>query len=206
MADFSLSSLQRWNTRYGADGLLFGAAPNRYLQSKAAYFKPGMSALCIADGEGRNSVWLAGLGLCVDAFDISDVGIGKARALAAQAGVQVNYQVSSCDQWPWQSESHDAVVAIFMQFADPDMRKRLFESMRRALRPGGILVLLGYSPQQLVYKTGGPGELDHLYTTDLLTSAFSDLSILELESFEEILNEGSGHCGQSALIGLVARA
>jgi SAM-dependent methyltransferase len=98
------------------------------------------------------------------------------------------------------------VVAVFIQFADPAMRGRLFASMKRALRPGGILVLLGYNPQQLVYKTGGPGVLDHLYTPDLLIDAFGDLNILELESFEESLTEGSGHCGQSALIGLVARA
>jgi len=162
------------------------------------------SVLCVADGEGRNSVWLAGQNHQVHAYDISEVGVAKALQLAADAGVSVDFNVSSCDEWRWAPHSHDAVVAIFIQFADPAMRSRLFANMARALRPGGVLILQGYTPKQLEYKTGGPGELSHLYTVDLVRDAFKDLTIHELVEYEAELNEGSRHAGRSALLGMVA--
>ena len=112
---------------------------------------------------------------------------------------------TSCDDWPWQAGSHDAVVAIFVQFADPAMRARLFQHMQAALKPGGLLVLQGYTPKQLDYRTGGPGELSHLYTAAMLREAFAALQIDELVEYEAELQEGSRHAGTSALVGLVAR-
>ena len=140
--------------------------------------------LCVADGEGRNSVWLARQGFVVQAFDIAELGVTKARALAAEAGVVVDYQVADCDQYPWAEASHDAVVAIFVQFADPALRQRLFAHMVRALKPGGLLVLQGYTPRQLDHKTGGPGQLAHLYTPELVRDAFSALQTIELVDYE----------------------
>jgi hypothetical protein len=97
------------------------------------------------------------------------------------------------------------VVAIFVQFADPSMRERLFSNMVKCLKPGGILVLQGYTPQQLAYKTGGPPNLSHLYTKSMLGEAFASMEIVDLHEYEEELNEGTRHCGRSALVGLVAR-
>lgn len=161
--------------------------------------------LCVADGEGRNSVALASRGMQVDAFDISSVGVGKARKLAEAAGVSVDYSVSDCDTWPWPADTYDGIAAIFVQFADPAMRERLFANMIRALKRGGLLVLQGYTPRQLDYKTGGPGVLSHLYTAQMLREAFSAMEIIELREYEAELNEGERHRGTSALIGLVAR-
>ncbi|MFL6719807.1 MAG: class I SAM-dependent methyltransferase, partial [Burkholderiaceae bacterium] len=144
-------------------------------------------------------------GLTVDAFDISPVGVDKARRLARDAGVDVAYHVSGCDDWPWQAQVYDYVVAIFVQFADPEMRDRLFASMVQALKPGGVLVLQGYTPRQLEYKTGGPGLLEHLYTEDMLYTVFAGLRILDMRSYDALLNEGSRHSGMSALIGMVAQ-
>lgn len=194
-----------WNQRFSVDDYVFGREPNAFLRDQAHHIAPGGRVLCVADGEGRNSVWLAQLGLQVEAFDISAVGVAKARKLAEEAGVKVDYTVSDCDTWPWAVASHDAVVAIFIQFADPAMRARLFEHMVQALKPGGVLVLQGYTPAQLQHKTGGPGELSHLYTADLLREAFAALEIVELVDYEAELNEGARHVGRSALIGLVAR-
>jgi SAM-dependent methyltransferase len=118
--------------------------------------------------------------------------------------VCVDYTVSDCEQWNWTAQSHDGVVAVFIQFADPAMRARLFANMVRALKPGGVLILQGYTPGQLEYNTGGPGELSHLYTADLLREAFQDLRIVELIEYEAELNEGARHVGRSALLGLVA--
>ena len=161
--------------------------------------------LCVADGEGRNSVWLARQGWVVDAFDIAEVGVAKARRLAADAGVVVNYAVADGDAFAWPEAVYDGVAAIFIQFADPALRQRLFARMVRSLKPGGALVLQGYTPRQLVYRTGGPPHASHLYTAEMLRHAFADLDIVELREYEAEVAEGNGHLGRSALVGLVAR-
>ena len=195
-----------WNRRFSADGFLFGTEPNAWMSEHAgALWQPGQRVLCVADGEGRNSVWLAQRGLRVDAFDIAELGVAKARRLAAERGVTVNFAVSDCDGYPWQDAAYDGVVAVFVQFADPAQRARLFGKMAGCLKPGGALLLQGYTPKQLEYKTGGPGVLSHLYTADMLRDALAGLEITEMREYEAELAEGSGHCGRSALIGVVAR-
>ena len=159
----------------------------------------------MADGEGRNSVWLAEQGLRVSAFDFSPVGVAKARRLAAQRGVEIHHEVASVYDWPWPQASFDVVAAIFVQFADPAMRSFMFERMARALKPGGLLLVEGYTPKQLEYRTGGPSKLENLYTADLLRKAFEDLEILELREYEAELGEGAAHAGMSAVIDVVAR-
>jgi SAM-dependent methyltransferase len=161
--------------------------------------------LSVADGEGRNSVWLARQGLRVDAFDIAEVGVAKARRLAAEAGVSVDFMVADCDSYAWPHAAYDGVAAIFIQFADPALRQRLFDHIVASLKPGGTLLLQGYTPKQLDYRTGGPPQASHLYTPELLREAFADLDIVELREYEADVAEGSGHRGRSALIGLVAR-
>jgi SAM-dependent methyltransferase len=194
-----------WNQRFAGETLIFGEAPNEYLRAQRARLPRSGRALCVADGEGRNSVWLAEQGLQVDAFDIAELGVAKARQLAQRRGVAVNYAVADCDGVAWPQAAYDLIAAIFVQFADPPMRRRLFANMVRALRPGGLLVLQGYSPGQLRYRTGGPQRIDHLYTEQMLREAFAGLEILELRSYDAELREGTQHSGMSALIGMVAR-
>lgn len=207
----------QWNQRYAtADGYLFGTEPNQWLARHANVWSSGQRVLCVADGEGRNSVWLAQQGLQVEAFDIAEVGLDKARRLAADRGVRVDFTQADVDGYAWpdapgassdcsDDRRFDGVAAIFVQFAHPELRARMFERIVRALKPGGRLVLQGYTPRQLEYRTGGPGQLDHLYTEDLLRQAFAALDIEVLESYEAQVDEGAGHRGLSALVGLVAR-
>lgn len=194
-----------WNQRYAGDGFLFGTEPNAWLKAQAAAFPPGGRVLCVADGEGRNSVWLARQGYVVEAFDIAERAVHKARAFAAREGVVVNFEVADCDSHAWPEAAYDGVAAIFVQFADPAMRARLFERIVRSLRPGGVLVLQGYTPRQLEYRTGGPPFVSHLYTEAMLRESFVGLTIVELREYEADVQEGEGHRGRSALIGLVAR-
>ena len=196
---------QSWNRRFEGEGFHFGTEPNAWLAEHAGAWSPGERVLCVADGEGRNSVWLAGRGLQVDAFDIAPVGVEKARRFATTQGVAVNYAVADCDGFDWKAGHYDAVAAIFVQFADPPMRERLFANMKRCLKPGGLLVLQGYTPKQLDYGTGGPPFVSHLYTPALLREAFADMEIVTLREYEAELAEGKGHRGRSALVGLVAR-
>lgn len=194
----------RWNRRFEGDDFVFGTEPNQWLRGHVGTFPYRSRILCVADGEGRHSVWLARQGFQVDAFDISEVGLAKASKLAASAGVSVNYQLADCDGFAWPSAAYDGIAAIFVQFAAPDSRKRLFARMIASLKPGGTLILQGYTPKQLEYKTGGPSALSHLYTETMLREAFRELEIIELREYETELSEGSGHHGRSALIGMVA--
>ena len=119
-----------WNRRFAEADYLFGTAPNEWLRGHAAVWAPGARVLSVADGEGRNSVWLAGQGLVVDAFDIAEAGVAKARRLAVENGVSVNFTVADCDSYAWPLASCDGVAAIFVQFADPEQRKRLFQRIQ----------------------------------------------------------------------------
>jgi SAM-dependent methyltransferase len=194
-----------WNRRFEGDGFLFGTEPNVWLSEHIDVWPTGGRILCVADGEGRNSVWLARKGFIVDAFDIAEAGVAKAYRLAARAGVTVNFTVADCDEYPWQLSAYDGVAAIFVQFAAPEQRRRLFNRVAASLKPGGALILQGYTPKQLEYGTGGPPFLSHLYTAELLRAALDGLDVLELSEYEADVNEGSGHKGRSALIGMVAR-
>jgi len=199
------AELDRWNQRFSAPDYVFGTAPNAFLAANAARLKAGQRALCVADGEGRNSVWLAEQGLDVTAFDFSPIGLDKARRLAATRGVSVQYELASVYDWSWPVAVFDVVAAIFVQFADPPMRTFMFERMARALKPGGLLLVEGYTPKQLQYGTGGPKQVDQLYTERLLRESFRGFDVLELREYEAELDEGSRHRGMSAVIDLVAR-
>jgi SAM-dependent methyltransferase len=194
-----------WDARYADEGFLFGTEPNAFLVAHRHLIPPGGRVLCVADGEGRNSAWLAGQGLLVDAFDASPVGVAKARRLAAARGVQVRHGVASVDDWEWPERAYDAVAAIFVQFAPPPMRGRMFERILRALRPGGVLLLEGYSLGQLAHRTGGPRVPDQLYTVERLREELSAFAIETLREHEQELDEGPRHSGLSAVIDVVAR-
>ena len=202
--DFT-DALERWNERFALPGYLFGLEPNAFLVKQSARLRPGSRVLCVADGEGRNSTFLAATGHAVTAFDLSPVAVEKARALAAQRGLEVDFNVAGTDTWEWAAERYDAVAAIFIQFAAPTQRQALFAGMWRTLRQGGLLLLQGYTPKQLEYRTGGPDKLDHLYTAELLRELLPQAQWLELTEHEAVLAEGNGHHGRSALIDAVAR-
>ncbi len=194
-----------WDERYAADHYIFGTDPNAFLASQAALIRPGMRALSIADGEGRNGVWLAEQGANVHAIDVSPVALDKARKLAAERGVELEFELADALDWNWPEAAYDLVAAIFIQFAPPPERDRIMAGIRRCLKPGGVLVLQGYTPKQLEYGTGGPPLAENMYTVDLLRDWFGDWDILHLSEHESMISEGSHHHGMSALIDLVAR-
>ncbi len=198
-------ALLRWEERFSIDEYLFGEGPNGYLASKAALLARDSRALSIADGEGRNSVWLAEQGLQVDAFDFSPTGVRKAERLARNRGVRVHFHVSDMFQWSWKPSTYDVVAAIFIQFLKPGERDRLFPLIRQTLKPGGLLILQGYRLEQLRYRTGGPPEPDQLYSEAMIREALEDMDLLEITSYDEQIMEGRGHSGMSALMGVVAR-
>ena len=194
-----------WDERYAVEDYIFGTAPNVFLVSQAARLHAGNSALAVADGEGRNGVWMAQQGLDVLSVDSSGVAQAKARKLAAERGVTLRFELADLLSWDWGEARFDVIAAIFIQFADAAGRALQFAGIRRALKPGGVLLLQGYTPRQLEFKTGGPPALDNLYTEPMLRAAFGDWEIQHLRVYDEVIQEGNHHAGMSALIDLVAR-
>jgi len=201
-----MSELDRWNERFTAPGYLFGTRPNAFLASQAHRLTAGAKALSIADGEGRNGVFLAERGLDVLAVDFSPIALAKSRELAASRGVALRTeQADILGGWTWPGGAFDVVVAIFVQFATADEQPALFANIKRALKPGGLLLMQGYRPEQLAYATGGPKTVGNLYTRALLESAFADFADLDIREHDDVVNEGRGHNGMSALIDLVGK-
>jgi len=201
-----MSELERWEGRFAAPGYLFGTEPNAFLARQAGLLRPGLKALSVADGDGRNGVWLAQQGLDVHSVDFSPTALAKAEKLAAGRGVAIRTeQADLLAGWAWPVEAYDVIVGIFFQFAPPPQRAAIFNGIRQALKPGGLLLIEGYGPKQLEYGTGGPKQLDQLYTKDLLMEFFGDFSELSIEEYDAEVDEGEGHVGMSALIDLVGR-
>jgi cyclopropane fatty-acyl-phospholipid synthase-like methyltransferase len=149
-------------------------------------------------------VWLAKQGLEVTAVDFSPVALAKSRKLAAREGVAVKTECADLLTWNWGLARFDLVAVIFIQFG-PAERAIFFERLKAALKPGGLVMLQAYTPKQLEYRTGGPPQLDHLYTEAMLRELFADCTVLQLREHEDVLHEGKRHVGRSALIDLVAR-
>ncbi|MEJ2375448.1 MAG: class I SAM-dependent methyltransferase [Pseudolabrys sp.] len=199
------SELQRWEERFAKPGYIFGTAPNKFLEDHAHLLKKGQKALAIADGEGRNGVFLAEQGLDVLSVDFSPIARDKARKLAKERGVTLRIEQVDIIEWDWPPEVFDVVAAIFFQFCPPPERDKIFAGIKKTLKPGGLLLLEGYGPKQLEYKTGGPPFLENLYTRELLEKAFADFSQIDVRAYDAEIDEGPGHSGMSALVDLVGR-
>lgn len=198
-----MSDLDHWQARYASEEYRFGTAPNAFLAAQAKLLPKSGKALAIADGEGRNGVFLAERGLDVLSLDFSPNAQEKARKLAAARGVTLRVEQGDVIAWPYPADTFDVVAAIFFQFAAPAQRSRIFAGIKRTLKKGGLLLLEGYRPKQLEYKTGGPSQVENLYTREILETAFGDFASLDIREYDAELHEGAGHGGMSALIDVV---
>ncbi|MFN3936614.1 MAG: class I SAM-dependent methyltransferase [Gemmobacter sp.] len=194
-----------WNDRYATPEYIFGTAPADFLRRVAPLIPAGAEVLCLADGEGRNSVWLAERGCRVTATEPSANALAKARALAAARDVAVDFRQVPVEDWDWRAEAFDAVAGIFIQFAGPDLRARIHAGIAHTLRPGGLVLLHGYALRQPAYGTGGPRDAAHLYDLPALRADFPGWEVLVAQDHDADLNEGTRHVGRSALVDFVAR-
>ena len=199
------AEFDRWQERFSTPDYAFGKEPNEFLVRCRPLLPRSGKVLAVADGEGRNGVWLARQGLDVLSLDFSPAAQVKARALAAEHRVAVTFVEADVHAWPYPDEAFDAVVEIFTQFSTPPERERKWAGMRRALKRGGLLIVQGYTPKQLDYGTGGPKQVEQLYTRDMLMRAFGDFADVNLVEEERTLREGPAHSGMSAVIGLTGR-
>jgi SAM-dependent methyltransferase len=200
----TMSELERWETRFSASGYAFGKEPNAFLKAQAHQLPRSGTALSVADGEGRNGVWLAEQGLDVLTIDFAPAGLAKAQALAAERGVKLRTELADVTNWRWPQAAFDVIAAIFI-FVEPPERPAFFANLKRALKPGGLLLMQGYRPEQLTYRTGGPPNAERMYTRTILEQGFGDMAQLDISEHDSAIREGTAHVGMSALIDLVAR-
>lgn len=195
-----------WDDRYGESGYAYGTVPNQFLTEQKHRLKPGMKTLVVGDGEGRNGVWLATQGLDVLSIDLSPVGLEKAQALASQQQVQIQALCTDLTTWDWVEAEYDLVVSIYVHFA-PEVRQQIHRSMLKALKPGGLMILEAFNPEQLQYQreynSGGPPVLEMLYQAEMLKEDFAGGEIIELTEIITNLQEGQYHDGKASVIRLV---
>jgi len=199
----SSADFVHWEKRYAAADYLYGTEPNAFLKAQASLLPRTGKALAVADGEGRNGVWLAEQGLDVLSVDFSPTAQAKAKALAERRGVAVSFLTADVTAWDWPTAAFDVIVVIFIQFAGPPGRRRIFAGIRQALKPGGLLLLQGYRTEQIAYGTGGPSEVENLYTEAMLREEFGSFGKLENKAHDSVISEGSRHSGMAAVVDLV---
>lgn len=203
---FTSHTSKFWDDRYREADYAYGVVPNQFLIGQQHRLKPGMKALAVGDGEGRNGVWLASQGLQVLSVDLSLLGIAKAQKLATQQGVQLQTECADLTTWNWLQAEYDVVVSIYLHFA-PNVREQMHQSMLKALKPGGLLLLEAFNPDQIQYQrdynSGGPPVLEMLYNPQMLRQDFSGGEILELTETDTELREGQYHHGRASVIRMV---
>jgi len=192
-----------WNDRYAAAGHVYGETPNAFLAEVAPRIPAG-PVLCLAEGEGRNAVHLAALRHPVTAIDQSEVGLAKARRLAAARGVQIETKVASLEDFPIQPGAWAAIVAIFAHLP-PALRRKVHQASVMGLQPGGYFILEAYTPAQLAFGTGGPKSPELLMTLDALGKELFGLDFLIAREVERNVIEGTGHTGPGAVVQILAR-
>ena len=194
-----------WDERYSIDEYLFGKEPAQALLRNEEHLVSGGTTLVIADGEGRNSVYLAKKGFKVTATDKSIVANRKAKSLAVIENVQVDYRLEDFFDINWSEKNYDNVIGICFQFVPHHLIDNVLMDLRSATKKGGTLLIHGYTPTQLKYGTGGPKDKSLMYTKDTFTNLFHESEIFKLEEYEAIINEGIGHSGRSAMIDFIAK-
>jgi SAM-dependent methyltransferase len=194
-----------WESRYGVPDFIFGNEPNHFLVSCRNLLPKSGNALAIADGKGRNGVWLAEQGLDVVALDFSKAAQIKAAALAKERGVEITLIRADVLAWDYPANAFDVVIDIFTQFSSPAERAKKWQGVHQTLKPGGLVIVQGYTPRQLRYGTGGPKKIENLYTRAMLEEAFRSFRDMKITEEERDMHEGAAHSGMSAVIGLTAR-
>lgn len=194
----------QWDERYGKNEYFYGTEPNTFLVETASLMPSGSEVLCLAEGEGRNAVYLAKLGYKVTAVDFSEVGLKKLQSLADKAGVAVKTVCSDLNDFKFEKEKWGGVVSIWCHLPLA-MRAIIHKKVIESLQPGGVFILEAYTPEQLKYKTGGPQNPDMMPTLEQLEKELPTLEALHKKELIRHVSEGLGHEGQSAVVQFVGK-
>lgn len=188
-----------WDERFSQEEPVYGEQANEFLREQVFRLKPGMKVFVPADGYGRNGVWLARQGMQVHTVDLSPVGVDRARGAARAAGVSMTIEQGDLSTWPWPANAFDAAASIFLHLP-PDIRPQIHANILKAVKPGGLVLLEAFTPAQLQHSSGGPKQVELLYTAEMLRKDFALAAPLLLEEKEISLDEGHMHRGPAAVV------
>lgn len=191
-----------WNERYATGDYLFGVDPNSFLTEYADLLTGPV--LSLSEGEGRNAVFLASLGLEVHGIDLSEVALSKARALAELKNVKIQTEVADLASYEPKENTYGSAISIFAHLPSV-IRNRLYPLVEASLKPGGIIVLEAYSENQLKRDTGGPKDPDMLMTVNKIRREFPNCEPMLAHEIEREVCEGAGHTGLASVVQFVAR-
>lgn len=194
----------KWNERYKDETFFYGEGPNDFLKEAASLIAPGSRILCLAEGEGRNAVFLATLGHKVLAVDQSIVGLEKLYLLAEKNKVSVEVLEADLATFQIEEKSWDVIVSIWCHLPS-SLRKKVHSDSVKGLKDQGLFILEAYTPQQLQYKTGGPDNLDLLMTEEALRSELRGLNFITMQEITRDIHEGKGHKGTSSVVQVIAK-
>jgi SAM-dependent methyltransferase len=193
-----------WNERYAADGFAYGTAPNDFLAAQEWILTTPGPALCLAEGEGRNAVWLAQRGYQVTAVDLSEVGLAKARRMAEERGVTLATTVADLAHFPIEPNRYHVIVSIWCH-VPPAVRAPLHRRVVRGLAPGGFFILEAYTPDQLQRNTGGPRDAQLLMSLSALRDELAGLRLLFARETTRHVVEGPHHTGEADVLQILAQ-
>lgn len=196
-----MSQQKFWNEKFSRDGYLYGQKPNAFLVSCSSNFRKNQRLLCLGEGEGRNAIYFAKRGHEVAAIDASDIGLKKLNELAKEHNVEVDTKCIDLNEWE-PSKKYGTITASYLHMYK-DEREALFNKINSALKPAGFFAGEFFSVNQLNYSSGGPKDVDLLYTTDDFENAFPGCEYHKLEETETILDEGKGHQGKASVIRVI---
>lgn len=192
-----------WNERFAADGYAYGEEPNEFL-AESMHVIPRGRVLCLAEGQGRNAVYLARQGYEVTAVDWSEAGLAKANQLAIKHGVNLTTELADLNAYKITPASWSGIIAIFAHL-EPSLRQRIHGACVNGLVPGGVMILEAYSPEQLSYGTGGPKDPEMLMTRAGLIQEFAGLNILHAAELVRHVSEGRHHTGDAAVVQFIGQ-
>ncbi|MCB1002110.1 MAG: class I SAM-dependent methyltransferase [Acidimicrobiales bacterium] len=192
-----------WNGRYDVEHYVFGTEPNDFLRAGVDRLRPSR-VLCLAEGEGRNAVFLAGQGFEVSAVDLSEVGVRKTHDLAASRGVTVRATAADLGSFDLGDGQWDSIVSIFAHLP-PSVRSVVHRRVVDALVPGGVLLLEAYTPAQIGRGTGGPPVPELTMTVEALRRELEGLEFEHAAELEREVIEGAGHSGMASVVQVIAR-
>lgn len=194
---------QFWDERYAEKEFVYGTMPNQFLAEQLLKLKAG-SILLPCEGEGRNAVFAANNGWHVTAFDFSNEGLNKANLLAKQNGVSIDYLIGDASVINFENNSFDVIALIYAHFPAA-IRASIHKRMFNWLKPGGTLVLEAFNPLQLKNTSGGPKDINMLYTESMLAQDFDTLKIVHSVTHNIVLNEGKFHNGLASVVQFVGK-
>ncbi|MCF3972467.1 class I SAM-dependent methyltransferase [Paracoccus salsus] len=194
-----------WNERFGDESYHYGEAPATFVKTHMRHLGDAARVLTIAEGEGRNAVWLAAQGYRVTAVEPTEAGRRKALDLAARHAVSIEWRAEDLAEFAWPDEAFDAALGCFFQFAGPEFRARILVGLGRSVRPGGQVFLHGFSTRQMANSSGGPRVEAQLWTVPMILASFPGWQVIRAEDHDAILDEGQGHAGLAALIDVIVK-